>query len=251
MSVGELLEREAERPAYVRFEVRAIPDAEATLAAGHHVSKDENWVLVTPPYSKDCVESPAEKWFAQKEIDVRNGRVPQRHMDMWKDAYKRWLAGLDEPINGTSVKEWNAISPAQCKNLLAVNIRTIEDVAAANDEGLRRMGMGGVDLRNKARVWLQAAKDHGPLINEVTSLKKENDVLKGSVESLTEQVALLKRHLESKGEPMTPKVIEETNDTISAADIIEPTLAEQYEQKFGKKPHHLMKDETIRARLAE
>lgn len=219
MSVGELLEREVDRPAYIRFEVRAVPDAEATLAAGHHVSKDVNYVLVTPPYSKDCVEKKADTWFAQKELDVKNGRVSPKHLAMWKESYERWKNGLEPPLDGTSVKEWNAISPAQCKNLISAGCRTIEDVAAVNDEGLKRIGIGGIDLKNKAKAWLQAAKDHGPLVNEVTHLKRENEQLKGSVEALTEQITLLKRHLEKDDVPREtiepPKMV-----SISADDIL-------------------------------
>lgn len=247
MSVGDLLERDAERPAYVRFEVRAVPDPEATLREGHHVSKDEHWILVTPPYSKDCVEKKVANWFAQKEIDVKNGRVNPKHLDMWKESYSRWKNGLEEPLNGTSVKEWNALSPAQCKNLISAGCRTIEDVAMVNDEGLKRIGIGGIDLKNKARAWLQAAKDHGPLVNEVTKLKNENAQLMGAVESLTEQVAILKRHLESTAVEEVPRG---TIENISADDIL-GTPAERYESKFGSPPHHRMKPETILKKLEE
>lgn len=253
MSVGELLEREIGRPAYVRFEVRAVQDAERSLEAGHYVSKDEIWALVTPPYSKDCVEKRADVWLAQKEIDAKNGRIDPNHLDFWKESYRRFQAGQDEPLNGTSLKDWNAISPAQFKNLQSANLRTVEDVAQANDEGLKRIGMGAIDLRNKARAWLQAAKDHGPLVNKVTSLEKENEILKGSVDSLTEQVTLLKRHLDKNQDDIGHSLHitqDDPRETISAADIL-GTPEERYEAKFGKKPHHLMKPETILKKLEE
>lgn len=248
MSVSELLDREVDRPAYVRFEIRAVQDAERSLETGHYVSKDEIWALVTPPYSKDCVEKRADIWLSQKEIDAKNGRISPKHLEFWKEAYKRFQAGQEEPVDGTPLKDWNAISPAQFNNLHAIGMKTVEDVAQANDEGLKRIGMGAIDLRNKARAWLQAAKDHGPLVNEVSALKKENETLKGSVESLMEQVTLLKRHLDKD----TPRevVIEETDSGISADDIL-GTPEERYEAKFGKKPHHLMKPETILKKLEE
>lgn len=251
MSVGELLERDEDRPAYVRFERRAVDDKAATLKAGHYVSRDEDYALITPPYSKDCIEKKVDTWFGQAAVNVKNGRIPQRHLDLWKDSYKRWLNGQEEPLNGTSVKDWNALSPAQCKNLISAGCLTIEDLAAANDEALKRIGMGAVDLKNRAKAWLQAAKDHGPLVGQVTSLQKENEQLKGSIESLQEQVTLLTRQLDSKDE--SPQVIPAIREelTITADDILEKTPAQLYEEKFGKKPHHLMKEETILKKLKE
>ena len=253
MSVGELMERDEERPAYVRFETKAIHDVAASLAAGHYVSKDEDWVFVTPAYSKDCIRRPAEKWLAQKEIDVKKRRLPEKHLDFWKRAYENFKSGREVPIDGTSVKDWNALSPAQCQNLINAGCRTIEDMANANDEALRRIGMGAVDLKNKARAWKQAAKDHGPLVEQVTSLQNENAQLQGSISSLQEQITLLSRQLDAKERPNevanAPDI--QPTERISADDILEKTPAEQYEEKFGKAPHHRMKDETILQKLKE
>jgi len=257
MSVGEILDRD-DRPAFVRFETRAITDPEATLREGRHISKDIDWALITPPYSKDCVEKKVDSWLHQVKINVKNGRVPEAHYQYWKKSYEAWKEGQEAPVNGTSVKEWSAISPAQCKNLINAGCRTIEDLAGCNDEGLRRVGMGAIDLRNKAVAWLQAAKDHGPLMTQVASLQNENEQLKGSVESLQEQIKLLTIQLDAR-QPMS--VINEVEEPvgISASDIMEgvdtgvPTAtevrskspAERYAEKFGKPPHHRMKEENI------
>jgi len=252
MSVGDLMERDEDRPAYVRFERRAVDDKAATLEAGHYVSKDEDYVLVTPPYSKDCIEKKVDSWFSQVEVNVKTGRIPQRHYDLWRQAYDSWKNGQEMPVDGTSVKDWNALSPAQCKNLISAGCRTIEDLAQANDEALRRIGMGGSDLKTKARVWLQAAKDHGPLVGEVTSLQKENEQLQGTIASLQEQITLLSRQLDAKERPVeTANTHIQPVERISADDILEKTPTEQYIEKFGKAPHHRMKDETILQKLKE
>ncbi len=251
MSVSDILERDNDRPAYVRFEQRAVPDKKATETAGHYVSKDEDWVLITPPYSKDCVEKKVETWFPQVEVNVKTGRIPEKHFVFWKESYERWKKGLEAPVNGTSVRDWNALSPAQCKNLISAGCLTIEDLAHANDDALRRIGMGAVDLKKKANTWLQAAKDHGPLTMEVATLQKENSQLKGSLEALQEQVTLLTRQLDARQSTPAPVQPVFSAGGISAEDILDKTPAEQYEEKFGKKPHHLMKEETILKKLKE
>jgi len=259
MSALDFADRE-ERPAYVRFERRPIEDKAATLAAGRSVSKDVDFALVTPPYSKDCVEFKVETWLRNMEANVRNNRIPVKWMEHWKKSLEAWKNGHEVPLNGTAIRDWSSISPAQIQNLMAAGIRTIEDLAGANDEGLKRVGMGGIELRNKAKAWLQAAEDHGPLVMEVSALKEENAQLKGSIDSLQAQVEKLLSH--NQQAQMTRETYQEPG--ISAGDILddtvaetpqavintEPTLYQQYETKFGKKPHHAMKDETIIKALA-
>jgi len=262
MSVGEILERDENRPAYVRFERRAVTDKERTLSEGHHVSKDEDYALITPPYSKDVVEKKVSAWFATVEKNVRAGRVPANHLDLWKESYKRWQNGQEPPVDGTPIKDWSSISPAQCKNILNAGCRSVEDLAQANDEALRRLGMGANDLKNKARAWLQAAKDHGPLTMQIASLEKENDQLKGSIQSLQDQIKRFEIRMDAQSEEADSQP--STENTINEREILEnavkrdaffdtPTKspAERYEEKFGKKPHHLMKPETILKKLQE
>ena len=253
MSVGEILERDEDRPAFVRFESVAVHDAQASLKAGHYVSKDEDHVFVKPPYSKDEYENTAIAWFSNVERNVKNGRTPVKHLEFWKASYDRFKEGKETTIDGTPVRDWNALSPAQCKNLISAGCRTIEDMAQANDEALRRIGMGAVELKKKAKVWLQAAKDHGPIVGQVTSLQKKNEQLEGTVESLQEQITLLSRQLDAKERPNEVANMPDIQPTerISADDILEKTPAEQYEEKFGKPPHHRMLEETILQKLKE
>jgi len=243
MSVGDLMDRDEDRPAYVRFEKRAVQDKEASLKEGHYVSRDENWILVTPPYSKDCFEEKVDTFFAKKEMDVKTNRIPSRHLEMWKRSYESWEKGQEMPVDGTPIRDWNALSPAQCENIIRAGCKTIEDLAQINDEGLRRLGMGGQDLKVKAKSWLQAGKDHTPLINEVSGLRKENDQLKGSLEALQAQVSKLLAHKEG--------TVTRPVDVPEIPGGVEVSLQDQYEAKFGKKPHHRMKEDTILAKLKE
>jgi len=253
MSVGDILERDEDRPAYVRFERRAVKDSEATLAAGHYVARNEDYALVTPPYSKDVVEKKVASWFDSVDQNVRSGRVPQKHFDLWKESYKRWLSGQDAPVDGTSVKDWSSISPAQCQNLINAGCRTIEDLAQANDEAMRRLGMGSNELKNKAKAWLQAAKDHGPLTEEVTQLKNQNKQLEGTIESLQEQIKRFEIRMDAQDGEMDPITTELATDAdialLEEFDIQD--IKSAYKAKFGEFPHHRMKDETILKKLQE
>lgn len=247
MAVNDILDRE-ERPAYVRFEKRAVEDKPESLKQGKVVYKDVIFVLVTPPYSKDCFEQKVELWFDSVEQNVRNNRTPKKWLDMWRSQYEQWLKGEEAPVNGTSIKNWSAITPAQVKTILRAGIYTIEDLALANDEGVRRLGMGGVDLKNKARAYVQASKDTGPLVMENAALKKENDQLMVSLKSLEEKLLQVKSEVQAKDNVVELKEKIDVDEMLSEING-EKTLAEQYEDKFGEKPHHRMKEETIRRKL--
>ena len=243
---AELASREERKP-YVRFERMSVEDAAATLAAGRYVAKDVDYVLITPPYSKDVFKQKVKNWFEQLNADAANGRIPDTWIHDWRKMYEMYQKGQDIPLNGTPIRGWGVISPAQQETLTRMHILTVEDLAGVNAEGINRIGMGAVDLKNRAQAWLAQLNDSGKVTLEVAALKNENDVLKKSVENLTNLVNQLR-----SASGQTNHVEDVSHETIGASDILDdPDLATQYEAKFGKKPHHLMKPETIAAKLAE
>lgn len=249
MSVGDLINRE-ERPAYVQFERRAVEDKIESLKQGKSVSKDVDFVKVTPPYSKDCYEQKVDLWLQNVETNVKNGRTPEAWMQYWKRAYQAFCEGQAMPLEGTPIRDWSSISPAQIKNLIALNILTVEDLANANDQGLKRIGMGAVELRNKARNWLQATKDHGPLVMKVTSMETENKQLHETITSLQGQIAALKQqigNLADQRQTIMPEApaANAVLDTLEHKSELE-ILREEYRATFGKEPHHLMREKGLR-----
>lgn len=234
-----------ERPSWVRFEVMEKEDKVKSAAAGYYVAKDVELALVTSPGTRDVFKQEVKTWFEQLGRDVAAGRIPEAWVEQYKEAYRRWKAGQEPPVNGTPLRGWLRISPAQQKMCLEMGVLTIEDLAALNDEGLRRLGMGAVQLKQTAQAELQAAKDIGPLVKENAALRQEVDTLKGSLENLQAQVQLL---MAKSGEPVMAVSAE---SGIAASDILEDDPVKAYTEKFGKAPHHRMKTESIIAALKE
>lgn len=249
MSVGEALDKE-ERPAYIQFETRAVENKKESLKQGHYVGTDVDFVMVTLPGGRDVYESKVDSWFENKERQTKNGRVDPEHLKYYRRAYAAFKEGQSIPVDGTPIKGWGAVSPAQEKTVIMAGIRTIEDLAASNDEALRRLGMGGRDIVNKAKSWLKSAGDHGKVALENAELIKQNKILTTTVESLEEKVELLARKVETMDVPRgttDSDMLPEPGRLMSE----EESLASRYELKFGKKPHHLMKEATIRKKLEE
>lgn len=258
MAVADMVEQK-ERPAHVRFETRTIEDKKETLKQGKYVGKDVDYALITPPYSKDCVEFTVDRWLEQNETYVRQGRLPKEWHDQWKQAYLSWKQGKEIPLNGTSVKNWPALSPTQVKTLLSVGIYTIEDLAGCNDEGLRRIGMGATKLRNLAMAWMKDHEDHGSMVMESAELKQENERLKAQVEELSEKFNQANQQLMAFQNNIQP--VQTQREEITAEDLTDfgkdyasmdrKKLEEEYKEKFGRKPRSDTVNSKIIAKLEE
>jgi len=252
MSVIEVADRE-ERPAWVQFEVRSIENKAESEKVGRYVGEDVDFVLVTPAYSKDCFEHKAEQWFENVKRDVKNGRTPPRWLELWQESYKRFKDGQEPPVDGTPIKGWSILSPSQEKMLLSVGVRAVEDLAAINEEGLRRLGMGGIALKQKAESWLKAAEDHGPIASENAELHRKVIELEASLEAALEQNRLLAQQVQNVSQNnlnLTRPGVE-----VAVEDIVEPekslleTLREEYRNTFGKDPHHAAGERGIMVKL--
>lgn len=193
------IDLQEERPAYVRFEKRAVEDRAATIANGHYSTKDVEMALITPPYSRDCVEKEVKDWLAQLDEHVRNKRMPPRWRDAYKAQYEAWKKGEEIPVDGVPIKGWSMLSPSQQQNLLQIGVRTVEDLAGMNDEGMKRYGMGALDLKTKAAAWLKTAKSGvAKATQQISALTAENKTLKETVEEQGKAIAELKRRLDAQ-----------------------------------------------------
>ena len=215
-------EQRDDRPAYVRFERIAVEDVAASLAAGHYVAKDVDMALITPPYSKDVMKYKVKAWFDILEQDVRNQRIPQQWLDRYKESYRAFQNGQDMPLVGTAIRGWGIISPAQQETLIKMSVLTVEDLSMINDEGIKRIGMGGIDLKNKAKAWLLQLKDNGAIALQMAELQKKFANQESLIENQNEKLNDMKRRLSLyESENTSEKIVPLMSDSISAADVLD------------------------------
>lgn len=238
-----------DRPPYVRFERRAVENKDATKREGRWVGKDVDFVLITPAYTKDKIVREVAPWFEKLEGDARNNRIPSTWIPKYKAQYAAWQNGQELPAEGTPIRGWGVISPALQELLISQQILTVEDAAGMNEDAIRRTGMAGNDIRNKARAHLKAAKDTGHLVLENSELRQKLDLAERNVATLAEQVKTLAARLDS-GDRF--HVEQSAAPTVEIADVLpdeDDDINARYTAKFGKPPHHRMKPESIRAAL--
>jgi hypothetical protein len=222
--IEDISERK-ERPAYVQFETRTEEDKAASARENRYVVREYEVAKLTPPYSKDSIEFHVDTWLADIEKNLRDGRISEDWAKYWRDAYRNWKSGQELPLSGTPIKGWGVISQAQQESLIHINCKTVEDLALVNEEGMRRMGMGALDLRNKAQAWLKSMNDHGGATLKIAALEQENAVLRTSVESLEKKVAALVAAQPADEPPISYDNVHEitSSELLDAAEPAAPT----------------------------
>lgn len=119
--------------------------------------------------------------------------VAERHKQRFPQQWLAWqiaegLIGGNEDIPGWKLAEWDELNSDQVRELLYLRFQTVEQLAGANDKQIQGIGMGGLMLREKARVALRNRM--GAETKAALDAKdKENEELKARLERL--EAALL------------------------------------------------------------
>jgi hypothetical protein len=179
------------RPPHIRFVKRAVEDRNASLEAGHMVHRDQDYVILTPQGSRDSVEKPVADWLANCVTQVREERMPAEWAEKFHASYDHWKRGEELPVDGTALANWPAITPGELQSCKNIHILTVEDLSVANDEAIRRLGMGGLELKKRAKTYLEAAAGPGKIVAANEALKAQLKASEQRRESLEVRVTQL------------------------------------------------------------
>jgi len=149
-----------------RFHYRSVKDEEESRRVGHPVFRDVEYVEIFLP--GNITERPCL-------------RVSDVHRKRWPREYEAFKAGEGEKIDGYPVSEWPMATVAVVDTLKAVGILSLEDLAAAADEDLRKIGPTFFNLKQDAIRFL-SSNSREKL--EIEKLRKENDALKKRLDKL-------------------------------------------------------------------
>lgn len=189
----------ANRPPFARFELREVEDRAKSLENGYYTTKSVVFALITPSGSRDVVEKIATEWLEQLQQFVQEERVPATWLDYYRDQHRRFVQGLEPELNGTDIRNWAVASPSQQRQMREIGIRTVEDLANANEEALARLGMGARHLKAQAIVWVENSSGKA-----VEAAKAAEDAQK-RVSELEAQIAELRAAQAAKTETAKPQ----------------------------------------------
>ena len=187
---------------YVDFELRPEEDREQSIEQGMPVYKDVEYAVITMPGGGLVVDKVITESLLREWRFGDNMRKPASPFAF--SAYEDWKDGREAGVDGTDLKNWPGVTPAQLKMCLNATIKTVEHLAEANADTLRKIGMGAVALKEKAAAYLGAAQTN-KASEALGALRIEMDALKELVSTRDGQIADLQDSLDAKRPSRTKK----------------------------------------------
>ena len=160
----------------VEFYTKPVQDIFQSSKQGKPVFQDVTYVRINVPGLKEM------------QVDTPARSDHQRRFPMQYQHFLQRTQGDAREI-GTPVAEWPQITRSQAEEFRALKFFTIEAIANASDANINAIGMiGGMApylLREKARAFLQAAKDSALPQHQAEELAKRD----AEIAMLKEQIA--------------------------------------------------------------
>jgi hypothetical protein len=206
------------RPPYLEFERRPVERRKSLAEGGDTYYEEVDFVIITPIGSKDRVEKIAREWLDNLAVQVRAERYPEAWLEAHRKSYAAFQANQELPVAGTPIRAWPVASPGEVKALLAWNVRTVEDLAQANEETIQRLGMGGRTLKQRAQDWLNSKSDHGATVRELEALRATNKALAQRLEVLEQEVHVAKNTVRQAPVPDLQDRLEAAQSAAAAQD---------------------------------
>lgn len=185
------------RPPYIEFEQRPVAcnNPAPPLGDGLPGYRQVDFIIITPPGSKDQIELEVVPYLKNLDKLVKDQMFPAQWLEHYRAAYDGWKKDNSFDLNGTPVRVWPAATAAEVKALLAANLRTVEDLAQANEASLARLGMGGRSLKQRAVDWFAAKRDGADLVSRLdasnTALENQQKAMVEMRETISKQAAQL------------------------------------------------------------
>lgn len=138
----------------------------------------------------DEIPSISIQWPGQDET-VR--RIEPQDMHEYPELYARFKAGSEPVLEGTPLAEWPMMSGSAMRELQYLGFKTVEQLAAANDEIKRKLGPLSKFCK-LAKEWLDAANSDQ---NSVVKLKQQLEIETKKREHLEHKLELLMQRVEA------------------------------------------------------
>lgn len=164
MAAAQNPRREGLLPA--RFFVEPMKDEAKSAAEGRNVCVDVEMIEI------------------RIDRDIVRRRVTEEDKIAYAAQYLAFKRGVDQStVEGSPLRDWPILTRSQVEEFQFSGIRTVEQLAAAADTVIQRIGPY-MHLRQKARDWLAAAKDNAAL----GKLRDENEALRQRLAALERMV---------------------------------------------------------------
>lgn len=196
---------------YPIFENSTKRDPEASVKEGREVHVDCIKVKLRIDGNTE-IEKDAEEWLAGLVQKKNIGLIDPKLFDAYKSAFEAFKEGNEVPLSGTDIRQWPQVSRAEAENFINVGIRTVEDLAGADENTLRRIKHGAREAQNKAKAFLEASE--GKAAEKIVAMEEKFNIV-------TDQ---------------NEKLLKALNEEIELRKNLEKEVGALKEKKVNKKP---------------
>ena len=185
-------------PPYLDFSITA---KRMVKGKGNNVEvffEDSEIVTITPMGdNKTQVIKEVPDWMSHLEERHHHHMISDDYLNLCKKSYKAWQENREAPINGTPVDQCASLSPAEVEMVKHANIRSIEDLAAINDEGLQAIGMGARKLKEKAKAYVDSIESRSATSERMESLQGDLETANEERDRMADRLEAMEARLAS------------------------------------------------------
>jgi hypothetical protein len=177
------------------FKYRAVENPAKSKLAGRPIFDDVEEVEIRAPGSKDVKVFPAlAVSYDVVRSDPYTGEVRYiTYAERFQHQYRQFKMQQQQTKSGTPLASVSFLTEARKAEMRALNIYTVEQLAAIDGQELKNLGMGGRDLKNSAQAYIDDAKHNVPNIAlqaKLEAAEARNAVLEGDVAILRDRRAM-------------------------------------------------------------
>lgn len=170
MNFDQNQQAEADKKLLVVFYRDAVQNHFKTIEAGRPIFDDVDMIRIHTPGSRDTT------------VGIADYSYQQRFPKQWAQ-YKQ---GIEQTQSGTPLDVVPWLTKAQVAELAAVNVKSVEQLAAMPDSVSQKF-MNHHELKRQAENFLAAAKDAAPMLKMQEELRKRDE----TIEQLKKSIAAL------------------------------------------------------------
>lgn len=142
-----------------------------SLLAGRPIFEDREVVQIRRPGARDWQPFPATA-ISHYETDPFTGyRKAVTYAERFEAQYRQFKMHQAQTRSGTPLSMAKFLTEARCAELRAMNIYTVEALAAIDGQELKNLGTGGREMKNDAEKYLKESKTEAPKLQLEADLK--------------------------------------------------------------------------------
>ncbi len=145
----------------VEFHTHAKENPRKSKEAGRPIYDNVEMVkIIFPGDNKSAHCAPANEMHY-----VSHHKAQMTYAERFPEHYKVFQAQTEEFLSGTPLQELPSLTAAKRAELIALNVKTVEQLAGLTSSAAKKCGMGTMDLVSSAQSYLETA-DNQSAVNE-------------------------------------------------------------------------------------